>query len=96
MYIFRIPYFVVSIIHIDVGGRDILCTYDTLIITFCNSAVTQRKEFVCIWKLLADVACFLAKMPDKYCSAVISDPLSENEHSAVLADKQKLFEIATR
>lgn len=60
-----------------------------------NSAVDQRKEFVCIWKLLGDILSFLSKLPEKYCSAIVSDPLIENE-TQIRVQKEKLYEIATR
>lgn len=66
------------------------------ILFILNSAIGQGKEFVCIWKLLGDTLSFLAKMPEKYCSAFVSNPLVENEESQIHVQKEKLYEIATR
>lgn len=49
-----------------------------------------------MWKLLGDVTSFLAKMPEKYCLAFLSYPLTENVQSETLVDRKELYAVAIR
>ncbi|CAH1156223.1 unnamed protein product [Phaedon cochleariae] len=57
-----------------------------------SQAVQQRSSFSCLWKLIADVCLFVAKLPEKYCCLFVSPPLVESKS---LFEKEELFNLST-
>ncbi|CAG2060584.1 unnamed protein product, partial [Timema podura] len=65
-----------------------------------TSALEERRDLSCLWKLLGEVCCLAARLPDKVCQLSVSPWLTRSEPEdaaeSVQLDRGKVFELATR
>nr|CAD7589451.1 unnamed protein product [Timema genevievae] len=65
-----------------------------------TSALEERRDLCCLWKLLGEVCCLAARLPDKVCQLSVSPWLTRSEPEdaaeSVQLDRGKVFELATR
>ncbi|XP_011495670.1 PREDICTED: tetratricopeptide repeat protein 37 [Ceratosolen solmsi marchali] len=63
-----------------------------------TKCIMQRSDFLCNWKLLGDICCYITTLPEKYCFLnVISELIqSDTQEKTVLIERKELFSLATR
>ncbi|XP_023026959.2 tetratricopeptide repeat protein 37 [Leptinotarsa decemlineata] len=57
-----------------------------------TTAITQRSDFSCLWKLIGDSCLFVLKLPEKYCCIFVSEMLMEGKK---LIEREDLYCLAT-
>nr|CAD7400214.1 unnamed protein product [Timema poppensis] len=64
-----------------------------------TSALEERRDLSCLWKLLGEVCCLATRLPDKVCQLSVSPWLTRSEPDdaaeSVQLDRGKVFELAT-
>lgn len=69
-----------------------------LAVDYLTTALRERGDFSCLWKLFADCCHLVANLPEKYSCMIVHTDLSEDKlkNDYDILDSNKLFTLATR
>lgn len=60
-------------------------------ISYITKALSKQKQFLCLWKLLADALIFITKLPNKYCHVSVKDSFNDANQELIKKEKLDIF-----